>query len=61
MMCKYCNIWSVNDEISVFRLKITMHEVIELHAFNFLDPSSWLRNMYMVDVFLFLQILGCRW
>jgi hypothetical protein len=41
MMCKYYNIRSVYDEISVFRLKKTMREMIELHAFNFLDPSLW--------------------
>jgi hypothetical protein len=43
MMCKYCNLCYVNDENSVFRLLKyhTMREMHKLHAFNFLDLSSW--------------------
>jgi hypothetical protein len=39
MMCKCCNIWSVNDEISVFRLKNKLH----VRCTNYTRLISWIR------------------
>jgi hypothetical protein len=37
-----CKLFKKN---SVFRLKKTMQKIHKLHAFNFLDPSSWQRTI----------------